>query len=70
MTTMREESEQSQTVGAGCHIKVWSPECETTSTSVSEDKYLCSSCKTIPALEHEIRHEPFPYICGDEENMS
>lgn len=51
-----------------CDIRTWSGTCQNDSTDRS-DKYLCTSCGTIPNLDHEVRHEAFPHVSGDEDNL-
>ena len=50
-----------------CDIKTWSGECEHTPGS---SKYLCATCGTIVDLNHEMRHDTFPYMSGDTDNLS
>ena len=45
-----------------CDIRVWSGDCEHTTSLYSGDKYLC---ETIPGLNHEVRPAALPYISGD-----
>jgi hypothetical protein len=51
-------------------IKIWSEECRNSSYTNSGDQYLCTSRGIIPALNHEVRHETFPYVSGNYENLS
>jgi hypothetical protein len=53
-----------------CDIRVWSGDCEHTTSLYSGDKYLCDVCKTIPELEHEVRPAAFPYVSGDYDRLS
>lgn len=53
-----------------CDIRIWSGECEHSTFTSSEDKYLCELCEKIPDLDHEVRHDIFPYVSGDYENLS
>lgn len=59
-TIMSEES---------CDIRVWSEECRHDISTTSGEKYLCAACGKIPGLDHEVRHEIFPYVSGDEDNL-
>lgn len=70
MATSFETKEPSETAGNRCDIKVWSPDCQQSKFNDDSEKYLCSSCKTIPSLNHEMRHDQFPYICGDDDLLS
>ena len=54
----------------GCDIKVWCASCRRSEYTQSGDKYLCSTCGKIMDLSHEMHHEPFPHMSGDEDNMS
>ena len=48
-----------------CDIRIWSAECKHSDYATKGDKYLCDSCGKIPNLNHEMRHETFPYVSGD-----
>ncbi len=52
-----------------CDIRIWSGECERSDYTTMSEKYLCSSCGTIPGLDHEMHHEIYPHIAGDEKNL-
>ncbi len=56
--------------GGRCDTKVWSGACEKSDYQDMSDKYLCSACGTINALDHEVRHEVFPLVSGDYDNLS
>ncbi len=59
------------TFGEGrCDTKVWSGACEKSDYRDKSDKYLCSACGTIGNLTHEVRHEVFPLVSGDYDNLS
>ncbi len=59
------------TSGEGrCDTRVWSGSCEKSDYRDMSDKYLCSACGTISALDHEVRHEVFPLVSGDYDNLS
>ncbi|HLO26530.1 MAG TPA: hypothetical protein VK187_10475 [Geobacteraceae bacterium] len=53
-----------------CDIKVWSGACEHKTYSTLSDKYLCDTCGTIVKIDHEVSHEGFVHIKGDEETVS
>jgi len=53
-----------------CDIRVWSGDCEHTTSLYSGDKYLCDVCETVPGLEHEVRHAALPYVSGDYDRLS
>lgn len=52
-----------------CDIRVWSGSCEHGSDS-GEDQYLCPLCETVATLDHEVKHDTFPHVSGDYENLS
>ena len=52
-----------------CDTKVWSGDCRHDDYTTSGDKYLCVTCGTIRNLDHEVKHESFPHIVGDEDNL-
>lgn len=53
-----------------CDVRVWSGDCEHTTSLYGGDKYLCDICKTIPELDHEVRPATMPYVSGDYDNLS
>lgn len=53
-----------------CDIRVWSGECEHTSSRNSGEKYLCEICGTVPKLDHEVKPSALCYISGDYDNLS
>lgn len=53
-----------------CDIRVWSGECEHTTSLNSGDKYLCDVCETVSVLEHEVRPAALPYVSGDYDKLS
>jgi hypothetical protein len=53
-----------------CDIKVWSGACEHSSYESLGDKYLCDVCGTITDGDHEVSHEGFVHISGDEHSLS
>ena len=53
-----------------CDIKVWSGACEHETYSSLSEKYLCDSCGTIAKMDHEVSHEGFVHIKGDEDTVS
>jgi hypothetical protein len=64
------KSERAEMSGSGCDVKVWSGSCERSEYSNPGEKYLCTSCGKIAGLDHEVHHEVFPHVCGDEDNLS
>lgn len=52
-----------------CDIRIWSEECRHSSYMTSGEKYLCAACEKIPVLDHEVRHEIFPHVSGDADNL-
>lgn len=53
-----------------CDIRVWCPSCRRSSYTKLEEKYLCETCGKIMELKHEMHHEHFPHLSGDEDEMS
>jgi hypothetical protein len=53
-----------------CDVRVWSGDCEHTTSLYSGDKYLCDICGTISELEHEVRPAPLSYVSGDYHSLS
>jgi hypothetical protein len=53
-----------------CDVRVWSGDCEHTTSLYSGDKYLCDICETIPGLEHEVIPAALPYVSGDYNRLS
>ncbi len=49
-----------------CDTKIWSGECR----HEGANEYLCTACGTIVNLDHEVRHEVFPYVSGDKDILS
>jgi len=60
---MRERSEES------CDIRIWSGNCERSGYSGIGEKFLCTSCESLDYLDHEVHHEIFPHVTGDEKNL-
>ena len=54
---------------ASCDVRVWCEACKSSDYKTEGDKYLCASCGKITALDHEVRHEIFPHISGDDDNL-
>ena len=52
-----------------CDTRIWSGACEHGESTSSGEKFLCVACGRIPDLDHEIRHEIFPHIKGDTDNL-
>jgi hypothetical protein len=55
--------------GDRCDVKVWSGACEHDSYGNPGEKYLCDSCGRISRLDHEISHEGFIHLKGDEDYL-
>ena len=53
-----------------CDVRVWSGDCEHTTSLYSGDKYLCDICETIPGLEHEVKRAAMCYVSGDYHTLS
>lgn len=53
-----------------CDIHVWSGACDHGKDDRSGDRYRCDLCEEIAVLDHEIRHEIFPHVSGDYDNLS
>ena len=52
-----------------CDVKAWCSSCQRSDYQSQGDKYLCTSCGKIMKLDHEIHHEHFPHISGDESTL-
>ena len=52
-----------------CDSRIWSGSCRHEGYGSSGEKYLCVSCGKIPHLDHEVRHEGFPHLKGDADNL-
>ena len=52
-----------------CDSKIWSGDCQQSNYTTSGEKYLCASCGVISNLDHEVHHEIFPHVCGDDKNL-
>lgn len=53
-----------------CDIRVWSGDCEHTSSPSVGEKYLCEMCGTVPKLDHEVRPSTLCYVSGDYDKLS
>ena len=53
-----------------CDVRVWSGDCEHTTSLYGGDKYLCDVCETIPGLEHEVKPAALSYVSGDYTRLS
>jgi hypothetical protein len=60
----------SQFTEEGCDIKIWSGDCRQETYTTLGTKYLCTACGKIANLDHEVRHEVFPYVAGDPDFLS
>jgi hypothetical protein len=65
-----EKSTTKASAAKECASKVWSAACERSNYATQSEKYLCVSCGTIPGLDHEVRHDTYSYISGDDDNLS
>ena len=70
MTATERGAASTQAPQERCDIRVWSGECRQEEYATDGEKYLCTTCGTIKSLDHEMRHEVFPYISGDTDNLS
>jgi hypothetical protein len=70
MALDKERNELLRSDDPGCDVRVWSGTCQTGEDATGGDKYLCAVCGTIQGLTHEVHHEHFPHISGDEDNLS
>ena len=52
-----------------CDTRIWSGDCTHEEITDTGDKYQCVACGKIPQLDHEVRHEIFPHIKGDTDNL-
>ena len=53
-----------------CDIRVWSGACEHETSGDSGEKYLCAVCETVAGMDHEVKHDIFPYVSGDYKSLS
>jgi hypothetical protein len=53
-----------------CDIKTWSGGCGHDSYTAIGEKFRCDLCGTIADLNHEVKHDTFPYTSGDYDNLS
>jgi len=70
MTNNPEKTNINESKEEGCDIRTWSGECQHSSYTSSGDKYVCVTCGKITDLDHEVRHEGFPHVSGDYDNLS
>lgn len=70
MTKITEKQGMQETSEKGCDIRIWCQECQQSEYVTSGEKYLCAYCGKIMALDHEVRHEIFPHVSGDYDNLS
>lgn len=60
-----------------CDSKTWSGSCQNSNLSAQQEhsdpttdhQYQCNSCGKVHSLNHEIHHEHFPHLSGDESEM-
>lgn len=50
-------------------IKLWCNECQRGDYVTKDGKCLCPSCGKDLSHEHEVRHEIFPHLAGDTDEM-
>jgi hypothetical protein len=53
-----------------CDVRVWSGDCEHTTSLNSGDKYLCDVCGFIREPDHEVHPTAMPYASGDYDRLS
>lgn len=53
-----------------CDVRVWSGDCEHTTSLYGGDKYLCDICESVPGLEHAVVPAAMPYVSGDYSRLS
>jgi len=70
MTDEKGKTGKTGTSGEGCDIRVWCQSCQRSDYKTEGEKYLCASCGKVMGLNHEVRHEGFPHISGDDDNLS
>jgi hypothetical protein len=70
MANEKVQSELRKTPEAGCDTRIWSGDCRHSEYADEGEKYLCESCGKIVGLTHEVRHEHFPHVSGDDDNLS
>ena len=70
MLDTRSTTESSRERDDFCDVRVWSGDCEHTTSLYSGDKYLCDVCETIPGLEHEVKPAAMCYVSGDYHTLS
>jgi len=59
-----------ETSSGECDVKIWCGDCERGEYTTRGDKYLCAVCGKILNLGHEVHHEIFPHVSGDEDHLS
>ena len=69
--TAKESREETRAVTEErCDVRVWSGACVKNDYTDTSDKYLCEVCGELANLNHEMRHDTFPYISGDKDFLS
>lgn len=63
-------SEISREADSFCDVRIWSGDCNHSTSQYSGDKFLCDVCESIPKLDHEVRPAALPYVSGDYDNLS
>lgn len=69
MTAYETRTSMTEAPQERCDIRVWSGECRQGEDAASGTKYLCATCETISNLDHEMHHEIFPHVSGDDDNL-
>ncbi|MBT0662816.1 hypothetical protein KI809_00755 [Geobacter pelophilus] len=59
-----------ETTEESCDIRIWSGECQHSSYQSIGEKYSCVTCGKIANINREVRHEGFPHVSGDYDNLS
>jgi len=52
-----------------CDSRIWCAACERSNYITLGDKYLCANCGKVMESDHEMHHEIFPHIVGDDDNL-
>jgi hypothetical protein len=70
MTASTRKTFMTESLQQRCDTRVWSGECRKSDYATGGNEYLCVACGTIHALDHEVHHEVFPHVSGDEDNLA
>lgn len=63
---MTGRNETMDTTATRCDVRVWSGACEHDVSADMSGKYLCDACGKISRLDHEVSHEGFFHMKGDD----